>query len=319
MIGKNRTRADDPATSLQEREDRARASAAESASEAVQTASAAVGDAAAEAADAADPTSGGGSPDLGVPGRPLNRHHPVYLGFFGGLGVMVAIGLVSLVSQLSSVLTLLVISLFLALGLDPIVQLLVARGLRRGQAVAVTFLAVILLFVGIIALLVPPVVGEAVDLADNLPDYVARLQTNRQLNDLDNQYHFFDEIQNQLHQKDFWTGLFGGVLGAGKAVVSGLFSSFTVLVLTLYLTASLPGVKKSVYKMVPRSRRQRVTFLSEEISRRVGGYFLGQIGVATLNAVCSYVMMKIIGVPVSAGLAVEGGPLRPHPPVRATP
>src|SRR4051794_35071914 len=138
MIGRSRTKADDetrPATATSsEREDVARAEAAESASEAVQAASEAVGDAATDAA--AEVTTGEAS-ELGLPGRPLNRHSPFYLGFFGGLGVMIAIGLVSLVTQLSSVLTLLAISLFLALGLDPVVQWLVAHGLKRGQAAAV--------------------------------------------------------------------------------------------------------------------------------------------------------------------------------------
>ena len=180
------------------------------------------------------------------------------------------------------------------------------------------FLTVIALFVGIIALLVPPVIKEAVELANNAPDLVGRLQRNDQLNKLDDQYHFIEQIQNQLHQKDFWTALFGGVFGAGKAVASGLFSAFTVLVLTLYLTASLPAAKASVYRMVPRTRRQRVTFLSEEISKRVGGYFLGQVGVATLNAVCSYIMMKIVGVPYSAVLAVTVGLFGLIPMVGAT-
>ncbi|GAA4345688.1 AI-2E family transporter [Angustibacter luteus] len=316
MIRRKNAQGDDqPAAAVSDREVTARADAAESASAAVQTASDAVGEAAVVAA------GGKGADDdssFGLPGAPLNRHSPFYLGFFGAIGALIGWGLLSLVSQLSSVLTLLAISLFLALGLDPVVQAVQAKGIKRGPSVALVFVTVILLFVGIIALLVPPVVKEAVELANNAPDLVAKLQRNDQLNKLDDQYHFLDQIQKQLHEKDFWTSLFGGVLGAGKAVVSGLFSAFTVLVLTLYLTASLPAAKASVYRMVPRTRRQRVTFLSEEISKRVGGYFLGQVGVATLNAVCSYIMMKIVGVPYSAVLAVTVGLFGLIPMVGAT-
>jgi predicted PurR-regulated permease PerM len=208
------------------------------------------------------------------------------------------------------------------LGLDPVVQWLQARGIRRGYASAIVFLGVIALFVGIVALLVPPVVKEAAQLADQAPDYVENLLRNRRVRELDDQYGIVSraqaELQKRITDQSLWTSVFGGVLGAGRAVASGLFSAFTVLVLTLYFTASLPRVKASVYRMVPRTRRQRVSFLSEEISRRVGGYFLGQIAVATVNGLCSYVMMKIVGVPYSAVLAVSVGILGLIPMVGAT-
>ncbi|HEX8496463.1 MAG TPA: AI-2E family transporter, partial [Actinomycetales bacterium] len=111
---------------------------------------------------------------------------------------------------------------------------------------------------------------------------------------------------------------FGGVVGAGKAVVSGLFSAFTVLVLTLYFLASLPRVKAAGYRAVPFSRRQRVTYLSEEISRRVGGYFIGQLAVATINGLCSYLLMVVLGIPYAAVLAVLVGLLGLIPMVGAT-
>ncbi len=290
-----------------ERELGARADAAQAASEAVQAASEAVADS---------------GPVLGQPGAPLNRQSPFYVGFVGAVGVLLALGLVRVVTQLSSVLTLLVVSLFLALGLDPVVKAVQGRGVKRGRAVALVFLGVIALFVGIIALLVPPVVNEATQLADQAPEFVDNLLKNATVRRLDDQYGIVSkaqaELQRRVTDQSLWTGVFGGVLGAGRAVVSGLFSAFTVLVLTLYFTASLPRVKSSVYRMVPRSRRQRFSFLSEEISRRVGGYFLGQIAVASVNGVLSYLMMKVVGVPYSAVLAVSVGILGLIPMVGAT-
>ncbi|KQX70048.1 hypothetical protein ASD06_01000 [Angustibacter sp. Root456] len=252
----------------------------------------------------------------------MNRQSPFFVGFVGAIGVLFAWGLLHVVTQLSSVLLLIVVALFLALGLDPVVQWLQARGLRRGYAAAVVFLGVILVFVGIIALVVPPVVNEAGQLLDQAPDFVDNLLKNHTLRDLDKQYGLITRVQEELRKRatdqSLWTSVFGGVLGAGKAVVGGLFSAFTVLVLTLYFTASLPTVKASVYRMVPRSRRQRVSFLSEEISRRVGGYFLGQIAVATLNGIFSYIMMTIVGIPYAAVLAVSVGVLGLIPMVGAT-
>ena len=115
------------------------------------------------------------------------------------------------------------------------------------------------------------------------------------------------ELQARITDGNFMSGVFGGVLGAGKAVLSGFFSFFTVLVLTLYFLASLPRVKQAAYGMVPASRRRRVTSLSEEILRRVGSYAIGQVAVAAINATASWIMMTIVGIPYAAVLAVAVG------------
>lgn len=307
------------------REEQARAGAAEAASKAVQQAAGAVGDAAdtaaGDASDAGERFGGPGS-GFGTPGAPLNRHSPFYVGFVGALGVLAAWGISQLVTRLTSVLTLIAVSLFLALGLDPVVQAIQARGPKRSRAVGMVLMLTVALFVGIVALVVPPVVGEAGQLADQAPAIVDKMLQNQTVRDLDQQYGLISrgqaELEKRLTDQSLWTTVFGGVLGAGRAVVSGLFSAFTVLVLTLYFTASLPRVKASVYRMVPRSRRQRVSFLSEEISNRVGGYFLGQLAVATINGICSYVLMVVVGVPYAAVLAVSVGLLGLIPMVGAS-
>lgn len=264
----------------------------------------------------------GASGGFGTPGKPLNRRSPFYVGFVGALGVLVAYGLVDAITRVTSVLTLLVVSLFLALGLDPVVQWIQARGTRRWVAVAIVLVLVVAAFAGVIALVVPPVVVEASQLATQAPDLVDNLLKNSTLRRLDDQYGIVTTVQEEMSKRvkdqNLWTSLFGGFFGAGKAVLSGFFSAFTVLVLTLYFLASLPTVKASAYRMVPRSRRQRVTFLSEEITRRVGGYFIGQLGVATINGLLSYVMMSIIGIPYAAVLAVLVGLLGLIPMVGAT-
>jgi predicted PurR-regulated permease PerM len=259
---------------------------------------------------------------LGAPGRPINRQSPFYLGFVGAIGVLLAYSLLTLVTRLSSVLTLVAVALFLALGLDPVVEWLRARGLQRRWAVLAVFAGLIVVFVAIVSLIVPPVVQEATQLAQRAPDLAQELLRNGRVRRLDQQYGVVSKVQNELQTRltsgQLWTTVFGGVLGAGKAVASGFFSAFTVLILTLYFLASLPHVKSSAYRMVPRSRRQRVTLLSEEISRRVGGYFMGQLTVATVNGICSYVMMKLVGIPYAAVLAVSVGVLGLVPMVGAT-
>ena len=142
------------------------------------------------------------------------------------------------------------------------------------------------------------------------------------MRELDKSYDVIDRVQEELtarmSDQQFLEGVLGGILGAGRAVFSGVFQVFTVLVLTLYFLSSLPRVKHGAYAHRPLSRRTRVESLSEEIMRRVGSYAIGQVAIATLNAVLSYVMMRIVGIPYAAVLAVTVGLLGLIPMIGAT-
>lgn len=282
-------------------------------------------------ADAVAPTApppgeqgGGFSPSnpYGVVGRPLNRHSPFYIGFFGATGALIALGLWQLAGRLTTTLTLLVVSLFLALALSPLVDGLVRQGLRRSGAVAIVFSGLLIVFGVIGALVIPPVVVEGAELAQQAPGYVEDLLDTGWVRRLDRSYDVIDTIQAELtarmSDQQFLQGVLGGILGAGRAVLSGAFHVFTVLVLTLYFLGSLPRVKQGAYALVHASRRARVVSLSEEIMRRVGSYALGQVAIATLNAVLSYVMMTIVGIPYAAVLAVTVGLLGLIPMIGAT-
>ena len=245
---------------------------------------------------------------FGTPGRPISRAHPFYLGFVGALGVLLAIGLSRVLLQLSQVLTLLVVALFLALGLDPVVRFLQRHGLSRTRSVSLVFLGVIVAFIGFVAAVVPPVVSQASDLAAQAPELLQSLLRSSLVRSLDAQYGIVtkasDELQSRLADGNLIAQLFGGVLGAGKAVVSGFFSAFTVLVLTLYFLASLRTITETCYRLVPATRRDRVRLLGDEIIRRFGGYVAGQISVATINGVATFVLLTVLRLPYSLVLAL---------------
>lgn len=249
-------------------------------------------------------------PEVSRPGAPLSRRSPFYLGFTAVLGGLLAYGLVHLVLQLSQLITLVLLAMFLSLGLEPIVARLVGMGLRRGWAVLVVFLGLACVVALLAWLIVPTIADQTTQLVHNAPDYLTRLQHTQVVRELNSRWHVTNKVQNDVQNYIShltFASLFGGVLGAGKAIVSGVVATFTVLVLTLYFLAAMPRVKTAIYQLVPHSRRPRVVFLGEEISRRVGGYVLGQITIATINGALSYVILHLLGLPFAAILAVIVG------------
>ena len=237
-------------------------------------------------------------PDIGMgrPGPPLQRSNPFVFGFFAALGVLVAWGLWNALGQAKSVIILLVVSMFIAVGLNPLVEWFMRRGLKRGLAVAVVFVLMILAVAGVGFAIVPVVSEQINDLIRNAPDWLDLLTKSRTLADLNNRYDFITKAKDYIQDPALAQRAFGGVLGVGKVVANALFSAFTILILTLYFLASLPSVKRAAYSLVPSTRRQRVAILGDEVLSRVGGYVSGQFLVAACAGFFMFVFLEIVGL-----------------------
>jgi len=242
---------------------------------------------------------------FGVPGRPLSRRSPFRLAFTAALGVAVAYGLVMALIAVQSVLVLLLTAAFLAIGLNPAVEALERRRMRRGFAVGVVLFLVLLFFVGFGFAVVPPIVEQAQEFADDLPRYVRQLQDNERITQLDARLGLLDRAQDMLGQPGrLGVTAAGGVLGVGKVVFGAFFSGLTVLIVTLYFLSNLPSIKAQAYRLVPRTRRARVGLLTDEILSRVGGYVAGAVSIAALNAGLSYVLLTLLGIDYAVALAM---------------
>ncbi|TCM37490.1 AI-2E family transporter [Kribbella sp. VKM Ac-2568] len=237
-------------------------------------------------------------PDVGMgrPGPPLQRSNPFVFGFFAALGVLVAWGLWNALGQAKSVIILLVVSMFIAVGLNPLVEWFMRRGLKRGLAVAVVFVLMILAVSGVGFAIVPVVSEQINNLIRNAPDWLDLLTKSRTLEELNNRYDFITKAKDYIQDPALAQRAFGGVLGVGKVVANALFSAFTILILTLYFLASLPSVKRAAYSLVPSSRRQRVAILGDEVLGRVGGYVSGQFLVAACAGFFMFVFLEIVGL-----------------------
>jgi predicted PurR-regulated permease PerM len=266
-------------------------------------------DAREEAEEARERLAKAEAPDaqFGRLGRPMRRDSPFMLGFLGALGVLLAIGIVQAISQARSVLILIVISLFLAVGLNPVVENLTRRGMRRGFAIAIVFIVVIGAFVGFGFAVVPPVVEQTNAFIKELPNYLDDLRSNRTIRDFDNDYHVIEKAKDYVTGPDLGQRVFGGLLGVGRVVLNTVFSALSILIMTLYFLAALPSMKRQAYRLVPASRRERVTLLSDEILTRIGGFVSGALAVAFIAAASSYIFLLILGLPYALALAVFVG------------
>ncbi|WP_165354398.1 AI-2E family transporter [Nocardioides glacieisoli] len=277
--------------------DRAEA-AAESAEESARTA--------AEIADKIDDSTDlvvdESTPAPYVPAEPetspplLLRHSPFKIGFFGALGAVIAIFLTEQVLSISSVLILLVMSMFLAIGLNPVVEFFMRRGVRRGLSVLLVLVAVIGVLTLFVVAIVPVISDQIAQITRNAPGWLDDLQANGQVQKLDDQFDVIAKAQEYIQNGDFGQKVFGGALGVGLRVLSAVTNSLIVIVLMIYFLASLPSIKHAGYSLAPASKRPRVSELGDRIIRATGAYVAGAFLVALCAGLSTLVFSFVIGL-----------------------
>lgn len=236
------------------------------------------------------------TPPPGRQGRGTWGRPPFSTGFLFGAGALLAYWLGGRILDAGPVIILIVVSLFIAFGLNPVVVWLIRRGVRRSYAVLIVafgFVVALALFV----LAIAPVAADQIStLADNAPGWFDQLQNNQQIQKWDDQYDIISKAKDYILGGDLAKQLFGGVLGVGLAVLGFLANAFIVIVMTLYFLASLDSVKRGLYRLAPASSRPRVQSLGDRILEGIGGYVSGAFVVALCAGLSTLVFLFIVGL-----------------------
>jgi predicted PurR-regulated permease PerM len=202
-----------------------------------------------------------------------------------------------------SILVLIFIAMFLAIGLNPAVVRIQRLGLPRGVAVGLVGLSVVLLFCGGLFALVPPLISQGNELIQNLPDYIEDLKRNDTLRDLNDRYDVIDRLRSAATPGNI-TGAIGGVWGGAQFIFGALFNLLTVFVLTIYFMGAFDRVKAAAYRLAPKSRRERVRLLGDEILAKVGSYMAGALSIALIAGTSTFIFLVFADVVYPYALAV---------------
>lgn len=257
-----------------------------------------------EAAEAEAQALGREQPSLGPPGPPLNRRSPYIVGVLGAAGVATTFVIFEMLLRAGGVLALILLALFLAIGLDPAVQWFIHHGWPRWAAVTLISLVVIGCVLGFLAAAIPPLVAQASALIKDVPGYLRHLtEHSAWLRHLETRFHIHVRA-SQLFSALGGVRLFGGLLGAGKIVLSAFASTLTALVLTIYLLADMPRIRGLIYRLVPGSRRPRAIVLGDEMFAKVGGYVLGNLITSVIAGVGTFVWLTIWDIPYPVLLSI---------------
>ena len=262
---------------------------------------------------AAAPAQPAVEPDIVVstdPERPQFTIRSFRIGLFGGLGVLVALVVGGLVVSLGTVLTYVFVALFFALGLDPLVSWLESKRIPRALAITIVLASVLLIFAGLLLYIIPILIEQLTIFVTSAPRIVSDIASQPWVLDLERQLSGVVDVDSLIGNVQSFIGnpnnllsLGGGILAVGSGIASGVTGAIIVLILTLYFLASLRSMKSVAYRFAPASHRPKAREVGEEITGAVGRYVVGQVSLAAVNGVLTFILLLIIGGPVPALLA----------------
>ena len=233
---------------------------------------------------------------LGSLGRRFNRRSPFYIGLTASAGVAVTYGALRLLGSLSSVLVLIGVAFFLALGLEPAASWFVNRKLPRWAATTLVF-AIFLAMVGaFVAAAVPPLAQQASELIKQAPHYLQQAQDHSSaIGRLNERFHVQQRITDTINGSG--GSVVNHVVSAGSAVFGAVADSLVVIVLTVYFLVDMPRIRTNLYRLVPHSRRPRAILIGDEVFAKVGAYVLGNVLISVIAGAATFVWLMAFDVP----------------------
>jgi predicted PurR-regulated permease PerM len=263
--------------------------------------------------DLRDPADGIPTPPAASPEAPDPRAMPPWLPRAIGLLLLGIAGLFVvwwLLLRLRTLLILLLVSLFLAIAIEPAVNTLNRRGWRRGAATAVVFLVLFVAAAGFVVAMGSLVVDQVSNLADAVPGYVE--ETIAFVNRTFDTNLSSDTLVEQLSSAEspvrrFATGLAGSALGIGVQLFTLLFQLLTVALFTFYFAADGPRFRRAVCSVLAPRRQREVLRAWDVAVEQTGGYVYSRALLAAASATASWAFLWLIGVPNPLALAIWVG------------
>jgi predicted PurR-regulated permease PerM len=219
------------------------------------------------------------------------------------LGVLLVGIAAYLVYQVRDLLVQVLVAVFIAVSLDPLVRWLTKRNVKRPLAVALILGAFLVLLGLLMWLGLTPMLSQVGHLASDFPTFLNEVRERSPvLRDLEARFHlrprvdefaatFLDRIQQQG-------------LAFGRRFLGALVSALLISVLTVYLLADLPRLRRSVIRLFPLRHRTRASHAVNVMVDKVGQYMIGNLLISLIAGVTSYIALVSLDVPFAVPLAV---------------
>ena len=250
----------------------------------------------------------------------LQRHarsHRYFQVLFWALFVLLVL---YVLNRLSGVLAPFFVAAAIAYWLDPAVDWLERRGMKRTPAILLLLLGFLIFITGLMLIIVPLLVREINMMGDKLPVYVTRAHQNL-LPWIEKTFH--TTVPRTLGELIDRAGadaqtLAKSAMSSAQTVVGETFKSALTLlrivlnlvlvpVFAFYLLRDFDRIMEGLRKLIPERRRTFVVDVARDIDKVLSAWFRGQLTVMLIDGALYMIGLSILGVPMGDAIGALAG------------
>ena len=213
----------------------------------------------------------------------------------------------------SDIILILFLAWLLSFIIEPLIGILMEYRLPRFFSASVVYIIIASLISSVIFMLLPVVISQLFDLSERLPYFA------------DQAPKFIDYIDNSLKtrgvnvdlSKTFAANLNQlstlGLNTADKLVAfigsffNALLSILLVLIISFYLVLDGEKLEAKIIKLLPDNWQDEISFVTKTINTSFAGFLRGQLSVALIWGVASWLTLTIVGSGFAPIGAITGG------------
>ena len=222
--------------------------------------------------------------------------------------VIAAWALLTVVAATRQVITWVLVSLFLAMALNPAVDWFMRHGIKkRGYAAGLTYVLALVAIGAIGYAFIPTLVNQVNEFVQAVPGYVDDLTKGRgRLGFLETKYHIVEKIREQVREggASRVLGLTGAAISITKSVISLVLATITIAFLTFFMLLEGPMWMDRIFGLVPEHSRPRWRKVGHDVYRTVGGYVTGNLVISLIAGTLTTAVLLAVGVPFAVALGV---------------
>jgi predicted PurR-regulated permease PerM len=223
--------------------------------------------------------------------------------------------------KLSAIFLLLLVSIFISLALEPAVNRLSARGMKRGTATALLLISFVVVILGFVAAMGTIVAQQVADLLSNSGKYVN--DTVKIINDTFNSHIDPAAVNEKISDpngpiQEFIRAQRGNAFRVSVQAVGVIFQSFSVFLFTFYFVSDGPRLRRAICSRLTPARQRAVLDAWDLAVTKTGGFLYSRALLAVLSAFFHWIVLQVVGAPAPIALAIWVGLISQFLPVIGT-
>ncbi len=212
------------------------------------------------------------------------------------------------------------IALLLAYFLEPAVSILEKRGVGRPLAIALVFLAMVLLLALLVGFFVFSIKNEFQSVQINLPDYANRFydwipQSVKKYLGIETPQKAYQLVETQIQglqglSVDLFKETFTIVkkaFASTLAFILAIVGYFIIPVYLFYFLKDLHGMESGIIELVPQRFREAFKAKASEINELLSAFIRGQLILVTILSILYSIGLYFIGIDLAVAIGTLAG------------